>query len=99
MNIRDVVELQRRTEFIGRPFPYIEPAKQAQANKTLYDMGVLSRSQVARGLGLDFERMAQERATEQQLLLDLGLATEQEEPAEPDGGGAEDETKDEDDNA
>ena len=101
MTATDLYYLQTRTKFFGRPFPYIEPAKQAQASKTLYDLGVTSLGEIARGLGLDYERLLQERAAEKQMRLELGMgdeetsaenapadnAAEDDDPAEEENGG------------
>lgn len=53
----NIQELERFSEvrWVPRKFGYVDPAKEATANKTLHELGVKSASTIAKELGLDYE--------------------------------------------
>lgn len=60
-------------EWLPRTWAWIDPAKEANAIKTQLDNNLKSRTEIIRSMGRDFEDVAQEIASENELLKELGI--------------------------
>ena len=63
-------------------FEYIEPVKEATANKILLEQGLTSKTRLLAEQGVEYETVLDERVRERQLEEEKGLAEPEPEPAE-----------------
>jgi lambda family phage portal protein len=83
--ISDFDRLTDRVDFTGRRWQWVDPVKDAQAEKMKLEMRLASHPEVLREQGKDFETVLSESAEAEKLAqqLDLPLFPDQVPPAEP----------------
>ncbi len=63
----------RQAAWLGRRWAWVDPKKDLEAAKLLYDMGGTSLSAIMRDLGLDPETIWRERKREQESMAEYGV--------------------------
>jgi capsid protein len=58
---------------VATGLPWIDPLKEVQANVSALGAALTSRTRVLKEMGIEFEQVAQELASENELLTTLGL--------------------------
>lgn len=71
------------SEFLGRRWGWVDPLKDAQAERELLDAGLTSRSRIAAKTGQDFDAIVAELASEQQKLAAAGVTTQPRNGSQP----------------
>jgi lambda family phage portal protein len=82
-------------EFIGRRWAWVDPLKDANANKILIEERLTTRTRLAKELGLDYEELLEEIKTEQETEKEIGISPTTSENTNPTEYNPKDEEDDE----